>query len=131
MRKTFAQLALILAVVFLSSCSTLKVYNPDSFEQGLALFNQGHFDTAIHHFKRSTFENPNSAQGYLYLGRSYISMGRWKHAIRPLRTAFRLSPHEAKDEIINLMIDAAFAAALSDPRLGEGELSPDRLNELL
>ena len=127
MRKTFAPLALMLAVVFLSSCSTLKVSNPgsDSFEEGLALFNQGHFDTAIHHFKRSTIENPKSAQGYLYLGRSYISMGRWKPAIQPLRTAFRLSPHEAKDEIINLMIDAAFAAALSDPRLGEGESSAD------
>ncbi|MEX0807062.1 MAG: CDC27 family protein [Candidatus Binatia bacterium] len=111
----------------------LKVFNPgsDSFEEGLVLFNQGHFDTAIHHFKQSTIENPNSAQGYLYLGRSYISMGRWKPAIQPLRTAFRLSPHEAKDEIINLLIDAAFAAALNDPRLGEGESSPDRFKESL
>ena len=117
----------------MSSCATLRSFTPghDSFEAGMASFNQGQFDSAIQHFRKSTLENPNSAQGYLYLGRSYISVGRWKSAIQPLRTAFRLSPHEARDEIMNLIVDAVFAAATIDSRSGESGSSGDRYKDLL
>jgi Flp pilus assembly protein TadD len=133
MGTAFVPLILAMAVALLSSCATIKSFTPghDSLEEGMALFNQGQFDSAIEHFKRSTLENPKSAQAYLYLGRSYISVGRWKSAIQPLRTAFRLSPYEARDEIMNLIIDAVFAAAVNDPRLGESGSSPDRYKELL
>ena len=133
MSKAFAPLIFTVAVVLLSSCATLRSLTPghDSFEEGMASFNRGQFDSAIQHFHRSTFENPNSAQAYLYLGRSYISAGRWKSAIQPLRTAFRLSPHEAKDEIMNLIVDAVFAAATNYPRLGESGSSADRYKDLL
>jgi Flp pilus assembly protein TadD len=133
MSTAFVPLILAMAVALLSSCATIKSFTPghDSLEEGMALFNQGQFDSAIEHFKRSTLENPKSAQAYLYLGRSYISVGRWKSAIQPLRTAFRLSPYEARDEIMNLIIDAVFAAAVNDPRLGESGSSPDRYKELL
>ena len=117
MGKTFTPLVLTMLVAVLSSCATLRSFTPghDSFEKGMASFNQGEFDSAIHYFKQSSLENPNSAQAYLYLGRSYVSVGRWKSAIPPLRTAFRLSPHEAKGEIMNLIVDAVFAAATSYP----------------
>ena len=133
MGTAFVPLILAMAVALLSSCATIKSFTPghDSLEEGMALFNQGQFDSAIEHFKKSTLENPKSAQAYLYLGRSYISVGRWKSAIQPLRTAFRLSPYEARDEIMNLIIDAVFAAAVNDPRLGESGSSPDRYKELL
>jgi Flp pilus assembly protein TadD len=133
MSTAFVPLILAMAVALLSSCATIKSFTPghDSLEEGMALFNQGQFDSAIEHFKKSTLENPKSAQAYLYLGRSYISVGRWKSAIQPLRTAFRLSPYEARDEIMNLIIDAVFAAAVNDPRLGESGSSPDRYKELL
>jgi Flp pilus assembly protein TadD len=133
MSTAFVPLILAMAVALLSSCATIKSFTPghDSLEEGMALFNQGQFDFAIEHFKKSTLENPKSAQAYLYLGRSYISVGRWKSAIQPLRTAFRLSPYEARDEIMNLIIDAVFAAAVNDPRLGESGSSPDRYKELL
>jgi Flp pilus assembly protein TadD len=133
MGKVFAPLILTMAVALLSSCATLRSLAPghDSFEAGMASFNQGQFDSAIQHFRQSTLENPNSAQAYLYLGRSYISAGRWKSAIQPLRTAFRLSPHEAKGEIMNLIVDAVFAAATNYPRLGESGSSGDRYKDLL
>ena len=133
MVKAFAPLILIMAVALLSSCATLRSLTPghDSFEEGMASFNQGQFDSAIQHFRQSILENPNSAQAYLYLGRSYISVGRWKSAIQPLRTAFRLSPHEAKDEIMNLIIDAVFAAAANDPILGESGSPSNRYKDLL
>ena len=133
MSKVFAPLMFTMAVALMSSCATIRSFTPghDSFEEGMASFNQGQFDSAIQHFRKSTLENPNSAQAYLYLGRSYISVGRWKSAIQPLRTAFRLSPHEAKDEIMNLIVDAVFAAATSYPRLGESGSSGDRYKDLL
>jgi Flp pilus assembly protein TadD len=133
MGTAFVPLILAMAVALLSSCATIKSFTPgrDSLEEGMALFNQGQFESAIQHFKKSTLENPKSAQAYLYLGRSYISLGRWKSAIQPLRTAFRLSPYEARDEIMNLIIDAVFAAAVNDPRLGERGSFRDRYKELL
>jgi cytochrome c-type biogenesis protein CcmH/NrfG len=133
MRAAVASMMLVIAVALLSSCATIRSLTPgqDSFQEGMALFNQGHFDSAVEQFRRSTRENPQSAQAYLYLGRSYISLGRWKSAIQPLRTAFRLSPYEARDEIMNLIIDAVFAAATNDPRLGEGGWSRDRYKDSL
>jgi tetratricopeptide (TPR) repeat protein len=133
MGTAFVPLILTMAVTLLSSCATIRSLTPgyNSFEEGMASFNQGQFDSAVEHFRRSTVENPKSAQAYLYLGRSYISLGRWKSAIQPLRTAFRLSPYEAKDEIVNLIIDAVFAAAVNDPRFGDSDSSRDRYKELL
>ena len=133
MGKALTPLILTMALALLSSCATLRSLTPghDSFEEGMASFNQGHFDSAIEHFRQSTLENPHSAQAFLYLGRSYISVGRWKSAIQPLRTAFRLSPHEAKDEIMNLIVDAVFAAAENYPILRESGSSGDRYKDLL
>jgi cytochrome c-type biogenesis protein CcmH/NrfG len=133
MGKAFVPLIFTMAMALLSSCATIRSFTPghDSFEEGMASFNQGQFDSAIQHFRQSTVENPSSAQAYLYLGRSYLSMGRWKSAIQPLRTAFRLSPHEAKDEIMNLIVDAVFAAAANSPILGESGSSGDRYKDLL
>ena len=133
MGKAFAPLIFTMALAMLSSCAALRSLTPghDSFEAGMASFNQGQFDSAIQHFRQSTLENPNSAQAFLYLGRSYISAGRWRSAIQPLRTAFRLSPHEAKDEIMNLIVDAVFAATTMDSRSGESGSSGDRYKDLL
>ena len=68
---------------------------------------------------------------YLYLGRSYISQSNWRAAIQPLRTAFRLSPTEAQEEIVNLIIDAGFAAALNEFHLGDRIGPPSRSKEIL
>lgn len=122
MRTRFARPASMLALaLLLSSCSTLRLLNPayNNFDDGLALFNQGRFDAAIDAFSQSTLDDPTFAPAYLYLARSYISLGHWRAAIAPLRTAFRLAPRESRDEIMNLLMDAVFAAALNDPKSGE------------
>lgn len=107
----------LLRLVFLAaalSCSTMEIYQEGqaSYDRGLALFNQGDFKEAIAYFQRATEENPNFAQAYLYLGRSYLSMRRWREALQPLRTAYRLAPEETKDQVFELMMDAFFGAAL-------------------
>jgi tetratricopeptide (TPR) repeat protein len=134
MTKTPIAWVIALFLVWTSGCSTLREFSPshDHFESGLSLFNQGHFEAAIPYFERATRENPSFAEGYFYLGRSYISLSRWRSAIQPLRTAFRLAPQEAQGEILNLLIDASFAAALNDLHLGDrlGPL-PDRLPDRL
>jgi len=112
-RRKIAVPWVVLALVVLSSCATLRHFRADdSFERGLALFNQGHFEEAIPHFKRATEQEPEFAEAYFYLGRSHLSARHWREAIQPLRTAYRLAPEAAKQEIFNVLMDAFFAAAL-------------------
>jgi tetratricopeptide (TPR) repeat protein len=122
-------LVVTFAVLLFSGCATLKGLSAQSsFDRGLTLFNQGRFEAAIPQFQSATREDPDFAQAYFYLGRSYISVSRWRSAIQPLRAAFRLAPTEAKAEIVTLLTDAVFAAALNDLRLGK---RPDSLAEPL
>ena len=79
---------------------------------GLTLFDQGKFQKAIPYFQRATGENPKLAQAYLYLGRSQLNVRRWRDAIQPLRTAYRLAPQETKEEVFNILMDTLVAASL-------------------
>lgn len=114
MRKQKFAVWWLLAILFLaSSCATLRHFRAsDSFERGLALFNQGLYEESIPYFKRASEEDPKFAEAYLYLGRSHLSARHWREAIQPLRTAYRLSPEDAKQEVFNVLMDAFFAAAL-------------------
>jgi len=133
MKSRLAMIVLAIAIVFTSSCATLGRFSPgyDSFEQGLALFNQGRFAAAEPYFERATRQNPDFAEAYFYLGRTYISQSMWRAAIQPLRTAFRLSPREAQQEIMDLILDATFAAAMNDFKLGEDRKPPARFDSTL
>jgi tetratricopeptide (TPR) repeat protein len=112
-------LGLILALFLFSGCATLRgLKAQNSFERGVTLFNQGRFEAAIPHFQDATREDPNFAPAYFYLGRSYISLSRWRSAIQPLRAAVRLAPNEAKGEIMAVLTDAMFAVALNEFQLG-------------
>ena len=103
----------VIGLVLFSSCATLRHFRADdSFERGLALFNQGHFEEAIPHFKRATEQEPEFAEAYFYLGRSHLSARYWREAIQPFRTAYRLASEDAKQEIFNVLMDAFFAVAL-------------------
>ena len=126
MKNSLAVRCLALATLLVASCSSVGRFSPGyaSFDQGLALFNQGRFDAAVPYFEDATHENPQFGQAYFYLGRAYISQNKWRAAIQPLRTAFRLSPREAQQEIMDLILDATFAAALNDFKLGEERAPP-------
>lgn len=133
MKSKLNPLMLFVALVFLSSCSTLDIFGGarSHFDRGLALFNQGNYEAAIPYFQQATAEDPNYAEAYLYLGRSYLSLSRWGQAIAPLRTAYRLAPEQMKQEALNFLIDALFAAALNDFKLGEFGTSVERFKEIL
>lgn len=116
MTKAFV---LTLALLLFSGCATLRgISAQNSFERGVTLFNQGRFEAAIPHFQEATREDPNFAPAYFYLGRSYVSLSRWRSAIQPLRSAFRLAPSQAKGEIMTVLADAMFAVAVNEFHLG-------------
>ncbi len=129
MGNRLAKIGFALSLALLASCSLGS--RQDGFDIGLMLFNQGRFADAIPYLEDATMDNPRDAQAFLYLGRAYISQSKWRQAIAPLRAAFRLSPRDAQQEIVNLIIDAGFAAALNDFRLGDVLDSPRRSKELL
>jgi tetratricopeptide (TPR) repeat protein len=127
-----ASIFLALVLMSASACATVGHFRgEDSFARGLALFNQGRFAASTPHFEAATREDPEFAQAYFYLGRAYISESRWRAAIQPLRTAFRLAPEESKQEIMNLLVDATFAAALNDFHLGDRLTPPARFKDTL
>ena len=128
MRNHFSTITLALIAALSSSCALLARHN---FDQGMAHFNRGRFAEAIPYFEAATRDDPNSAQAYLYLGRAHLSQSNWCAAIQPLRTAFRLAPTESQEEIVNLIIDAGFAAALSDFRFSDRMDTRQRLKESL
>ena len=133
MKNKFFMLFFIFTLGSTSACATLGHLSPayHSFDQGLTLFNQGRFDEAIPYLEDATRDDPEFAQAYLYLGRAYISQSRWRAAIQPLRAAFRLAPKESQQEIINLLLDATFAAALKDFDLGGDRRPRARFNSTL
>ena len=131
MTTKVAGMFLALTLTLGSACATVGHFRgEDSFARGLALFNQGRFAASVPHFQAATREDPEFAQAYFYLGRAYVSESRWRESIQPLRTAFRLAPEAAKQEIMDLLIDATFAAALNDFHLGD-RLPPARFNDTL
>jgi tetratricopeptide (TPR) repeat protein len=133
--KNLANVSVALTLMLVTSCAAVGRFNPGyaSFDRGVALFNQGHFAESVSHFERATRENPEFGEAYFYLGRAYVSQSKWRAAIGPLRTAFRLSPRDAQQGILNLIVDATFAAALNDFNLGSDRSHPerDRLKHLL
>jgi tetratricopeptide (TPR) repeat protein len=133
MKTRCATMILVFLMVFANSCAMLGRFDPayESFDRGLALFNQGHFAEAVPYFERATRENPEFGEAYFYLGRAYLSQSQWRAAIAPLRTAFRLSPHSAQQEIMSLILDATFAAALNDFNLGRERPRSEPLKEFL
>lgn len=117
----------------LSSCAGLfiRVDARKAFENGLTHFNQGDYKEAIPYFKRAIEVDPNFSDAYLYLGRAYLNLGEWFKAIPPLRTAFRLAPGKAKEEVVHILLDALFGAALSELKKGNFQGSIDYLKEAL
>ena len=128
MRTYYSTVAIALIVALSSSCALLGRHN---FDQGVAHFNHGRFAEAIPYFEAATRDDPNSAQAYLYLGRAYLSQNNWRAAIQPLRTAFRLAPSESQEEIVNLIVDAGFAAALNEFRFSDRMDTRQRFKESL
>lgn len=126
-------LSAVLIIFVLNSCAGIGVFSSaqNEFEIALDLFNRGQYEEAIKHFNKSTELDPMFGRPYIYLGRSYLNLMRWHEAIPPFRTALRLAPEETKQEIVNIMIDALLAAAISDFREGNFRDSIDSLREAL
>jgi tetratricopeptide (TPR) repeat protein len=120
-------------VLTIFSCAGLGIKSDsrEAFDRGLSLFNLGRYDEAVSDFEKAIEYDPEFAKAYLYLGRSYINTDRWIDAIAPLRTAFRLSPEEAKKEVLDVLIDALMSVALSEMKKGNYESALDLLKDIL
>lgn len=83
----------------------------EDFDKGIAYFNQGNYEAAVPYFQKATITDPEYAEAYMYLGRSYLNLRQWTSAIAPLRTAYRLAPEKTKGMIQDLIMDAVLGAA--------------------
>jgi tetratricopeptide (TPR) repeat protein len=98
---------IILVAGLLFSCAGLKTRTDAQaeFDSGLSLFNRGQYENALPYFVKATELEPNFGIAYLYIGKAYLSLGKWREAIPSLRTAYRLAPEETKQEITNILMD--------------------------
>jgi tetratricopeptide (TPR) repeat protein len=103
----------VIFVSFLISCAGTDVKKTAQSEvaTGLSLFNDGHYQESIPHFEQATRLVPEFGIAYLYIGRAYLKLGKWKEALQPLRTAFRLAPEESNKEIDEIVMDVFFKNA--------------------
>lgn len=105
-----------LFAIMSASCATMFPGAQSEFEIGLQLFGQGRYADAIPHFQRAVEYDPKFSDAYLYLGRCYVSQGRYIEAIQPLRTAYSMAPEKTRGEIFNILVDALVSAALSEEK---------------
>ena len=113
MRATAALLLAATVTLCVASCASMGLA-PNAqaeFDGGFARFNQGNYQAAVPYFKKATEADPRFAKAYLYLGRSYLAMGKYIEAIQPLRAAYELAPEETKQETFNLVLDALLSAS--------------------
>jgi len=106
------RISLVLCAIcagFFISCAGANVKTAQSeFESGLAQFHRGQYEVAIPHFQRATELVPEFGRAYLYLGRTYLKLGKWQEALPPLRTAFRIAPQESNKETAEIVMDVFF-----------------------
>ena len=115
-RRTMLCAVVGLFAVMSASCATMFPGAQSEFDVALQFFGQGRYTDAIPHFQRAAEYDPKFADAYLYLGRCYVSLGRYVEAIQPLRTAYTLAPEKTRGEIFNILVDALISAALSEEK---------------
>ena len=123
---TFVSFALV-------SCAGIGIFSnaQSEFEAGVGLFNRGEYREALPRFEKATTIDPNFAQAYLYLGRSYLSLHEYSKALPPLRAAYGLAPEAVEKEIFNLIVDALLGAAGLGAQGSNFSGSMDRLEDAL
>lgn len=123
----------ILALFALVSCAGIGIFGnaQSEFEAGLGFFNRGEYREAIPHFEKATSIDPNFAQAYIYLGRSYLNLHEYGKALPPLRAAYGLAPEAVEKEIFNLIIDALLGVVGVGAQGGDFRGSMDLLEDAL
>jgi len=101
----------IFSLICLAACArpdVKEIAAQSEFSSGLSLFDNGQYEEAIPHFEKATEFVPAFWRAYLYQGRSYLGLEKWKEAIPPLKTAFRIAPEESHKEIAKIVMDVFF-----------------------
>lgn len=124
---------IVTSIFIMTSCAGLGIFSgaKHEFDQGLELFNRGRYEEAIPHFEKATEIAPDFAKAHLYLGRSYLNLGKWFNALGPLRMALRLSPAESRKQVIDILFDALLGAASHELKRGNFPKAIGYLKEVL
>jgi tetratricopeptide (TPR) repeat protein len=81
-------------------------------QAGIEAHKQGHFGIAISEFRKATESDPNSVQGFLYLGEEYSQVRDYSAAVAPLKRAVELQPDldEAHRQLGYVLLSLGFAS---------------------
>jgi tetratricopeptide (TPR) repeat protein len=84
---------------FIEKLKTIRNVKGNNFELGKKHYSLGNFDDAVMRFKMVTWLDPNYADGWYWLGKSYIANSKKPEAVDALKKALALRPNwpEAQD----------------------------------
>jgi tetratricopeptide (TPR) repeat protein len=132
MKQVKPGILIIVTLLLCNACSLLPFSTAgQQFDAGLSLFNQGEFEESIPYFRRVTELEPEYGEAYLYLGRSYVSLSQWGPAIPALRSAYRFSPSETRNQTLQILLDGLIGAAFFDTKKGNFSHAIGYLHETL
>lgn len=77
------------------------------YQIGANFFNRRDWDEAVRFYKESLKHNPNHFQANLFLGETYLSLGRIEDAVSQLETAYILDTNEAKYPFVRALMSLA------------------------
>jgi len=104
------------------SAST-PAYDPAAeYQKGTTAYRAGDFNTAVGHFKKVVLAVPKEAPAQYLLGASYIGIGDYKKAAKPLELAVK---YDGK------MIDARRDLGITHARLGQADKAQPQLDALI
>ncbi len=72
----------------------------ESFNQGVALYQQKQYAAAVPALQKAARENPNDANAYYYLGASYLGLGDAKNAALNLAISNRKQPNPSVEAYV-------------------------------
>lgn len=104
-RRPFMRACLILIVPIVFS---LAVPASAGWEEGVAAFSKGDYQTAVSEFQEIVEQNPDAAQGHYMLGLSLQKMKRQDEALDHIRKAYDLNPNDLS---VKLVLGRAYNAA--------------------
>lgn len=78
---------------FVMNLKNIRNVESNNYELGKKHYGLGNFDDAVMRFKLVTWVNPNSADGWYWLGKSYIAIGKNEQAQAAIKNALKLRPN--------------------------------------
>ncbi|QOV92186.1 tetratricopeptide repeat protein [Humisphaera borealis] len=79
-----------------AGCGEIVTYAGEARQQGIKLYNEGHYAEAAGSFNSAIKQRPQDYESYYYLGRTHEAMGAFHQAVKDYRTTLTMMDNSLK-----------------------------------